>query len=303
MTKQSTTAGRTYLVISPVKDEERHVERTLESMVHQTLRPVRWVIVDDGSTDGTLGILERYAETCEFIQVVRKETGGERGPGSPVIRAFHLGYEKCRDIDHEFVVKLDCDLSFGPDYFETLVGRFQEDSQLGIASGIYREQRGSDDWVDVPMPDYHAAGAAKCLRRVCYEQIGGFIAAKGWDTVDEIRAMSKGWRTTHFKDLVMTHWKPEGRGIGLWRTNWMHGEIHYRAGGGFWFFVFKALHRVRQRPYVLGALSMVCGYLKAVFGGTPRLVSKEEARTYKHLLNARILTKLKLRRPAAATIR
>ena len=81
------------------------------------------------------------------------------------------------------------------------------------------------------MPHYHAAGASKAVRRECFENIGGFITQRGWDTVDEIRARSRGWETTHFADLKMKHWKPEGTGMGLLRTSCMHGEIYYRTGG------------------------------------------------------------------------
>ncbi len=282
-----------YLVVSPVKDEEKHVRRTLDSMIQQTVRPVQWVIVDDGSTDRTPEIVAQYAERHAFIKMVRHTANTERGPGSPVIRAFQAGYDQCRAVKHDLIVKLDCDLSFGPDYFERLLRYFEGDRQLGIASGVYWECRNGNDWFQIKMPAYHAAGAAKALRKSCYDQIGGFLPTRGWDTVDEIRAMSKGWRTTHFADLEMKHWKAEGTGIGQWRTSWMHGEIHYRTGGGFLFFLLKAVHRMTRRPFVLGALAMVCGYLNATIRRKPRLVTTEEARTYKKLLNSRIAVKLK----------
>ena len=198
-----------YLVISPVKDEERYVEHTIRSMVNQTRPPARWIIVDDGSSDRTPELIERYARQHPFIHVVRNPRGQPRQPGSAVIRAFNRGYEEARTlgIPYEVIVKLDCDLSFERDYFEQLLARLEVDAGLGIASGVYSENMNGDDWAEIPMPSYHAAGASKVIRRACWEAIGGFVQSRGWDTVDEIRAMHLGWRTTHFLDLPMRHWK------------------------------------------------------------------------------------------------
>ena len=112
------------------------------------------------------------------------------------------------------------------------------------------------------MPSYHAAGASKMVRRLCFEQIGGFVAARGWDTVDEIRAVAAGWRTGHCKELKMKHWKREGSGIGAIRTHFMHGEIYYRTGGSRTFFVLKVLHRSRAGPSSLAGwlcAGVTCG--------------------------------------------
>ena len=284
-----------YLVISPVKDEERYVEHTLRSMVSQTRPPSRWIIVDDGSSDRTPELIERYARQHPFIHVVRNPRGQPRQPGSAVIRAFNRGWEEARalGVPYDLIVKLDCDLSFEPDYFEQLLARFEADSRLGIASGVYSETLNGNDWHPIPMPSYHAAGASKVIRRACWEQMGGFISARGWDTVDEIRAMTRGWRTTHFPELRMKHWKREGTGIGPLKTSMMHGEIYYLTGGGFLFFLLKLIHRVKLRPMVIGAAAMAWGWLRTKFSGRERLVTHEEAKCYRALLNGRITGRLK----------
>ncbi len=285
-----------YVIISPVRDEARQVERTLRSVVEQTVRPVRWVIVDDGSTDETTAIVRRWAGQHNFIQLVPHPAQSARQPGGNVIRVFNTGYRQVENLDFDFVVKLDCDVSFAPDYFERLLGEFQADPQLGIASGVYEECRAGSDWRVVEMPAYHAAGATKMIRRKCFEEIGGFVVARGWDTVDEIRAVARGWRTRHFPALVMKHWKPEGSGIGLLRTGVMHGEIYYLTGGSVRFFVLKFLHRLITRPVALGGLALLWGFLKLWIRQAPRLVTDAEARCYQALLHAR----LKFGRPHAA---
>jgi poly-beta-1,6-N-acetyl-D-glucosamine synthase len=280
--------GCRYILISPVKDEEKYVETTLRSVVAQTLRPHRWVIVDDGSQDSTPEILRRYAEGCDWIQVVRSERATERQPGSGVVGAFAVGYELVAGDDFDFLVKLDCDLELPPNYFERLCAEFRRDESLGIASGIYFEHR-NGSWVLSPMPAYHAAGAAKMVRKKCYSDIGGFLMARGWDTVDEIRAVNKGWKTCHFPDLPFRHLKNEGTGVGSLQTYMMHGEIYYLTAGGAFFFLLKLLHRfLYGRPYFIGGAAMLWGYLRYWITQRPRLVSRAEARLYKQMLNRRI---------------
>jgi biofilm PGA synthesis N-glycosyltransferase PgaC len=287
-----------YIVISPVKDEEPYVERTLQCMVDQTLRPVLLVIVDDGSNDRTPEILSRYEKDHDFIRVIRTPATGSRQPGSAVIRAFNAGYDSVGNVDYDFVVKLDCDLSFSADYFEALLACFANDDRLGIASGVYLESPDGSRWIEIEMPAYHAAGASKVIRKECFEQIGGFVASRGWDTLDEIRAIARGWRTTHFRDLKMKHWKIEGSGIGQWRTNLMHGEIYFLSGGGPLFFLLKVVHRMTRRPYVVGAIALLWGYLRAMVKRKPLLVTDEEGRCYRALLNGRIANKLNALRPS-----
>lgn len=284
-----------YAVVSPVKDEERYVEHTLRSMASQTLKPVCWIIVDDGSCDRTPELIERSARENSLIHFVRNPRGQKRQPGSAVIRAFNRGYEELKtlDVHYEFIVKLDCDLSFEPDYFKKLLAHFETDTKLGIASGVYLEARDGINWREIEMPSYHAAGASKVIRRACWEQIGGFIPSRGWDTVDEIRAMTRGWRTTNFRELQMKHWKIEGTGIGPMRTKAMHGEIYYLTGGSKLFFLLKVVHQMKARPLLVGALAMLWGYLWAVLSARERLVTINESNCYRALLNSRITGRLK----------
>jgi hypothetical protein len=139
------------------------------------------------------------------------------------------------------------------------------------------------------MPAYHAAGASKVMRSRCFADIGGFVRERGWDTVDEVRAQVKGWRTTHFPELTFRHLKPEGSGIGNLRTHAMHGDVYHLTGGGPMFLIFKALHRmVAGTPPVVGGLALLYGYLRSRLSGRRRLVSDEEAQHYRRLLNRRL---------------
>jgi poly-beta-1,6-N-acetyl-D-glucosamine synthase len=284
--------GNTYVLVSPVKDEEKYIERTIQAVLHQTIKPCKWVIVDDGSCDRTHAIVEEHAREFPWITPVTLETRGGRQPGSGIIRAFEAGYEAIRDLDFDFIVKFDCDLDFPADYFEQLIAKFQQDDKLGIASGIFLEEN-RGEWVPLKMPAYHAAGQTKMIRAECFADIGGFVVSRGWDTVDEIKARIKGWKTRHFEEIYFFHLKKEGSGIGFLRTNMMHGEIYYLTGGGGLFFTFKFLHRlVFGEPFLVGGLMLLWGFLKTRFSGRPRLVSESEARLYRGLLNRRIVERL-----------
>ena len=280
--------GSRYILISPVRNEEKHVARTLESVVAQTLKPIQWILVDDSSTDGTSAILAEYAKRTDWIRVVTRQRTGGAQLGSAEIRAFNFGITLIQDMDFDFVVKLDTDLELPPDYFEQLVARFHSDERLGIASGVYLEET-QGRWAPVKMPAYHASGASKMMRRSCFQDIRGFISSRGWDTVDEIRAGMSGWKTAHFEEVQFLHLKKEGSQDGALRTNMMHGEIYYRTGGGGLFFLFKFFDRlIHGKPLLLAAFAMLWGFFKPWALRKQRSVTAAEAKFYRRLLNARI---------------
>jgi biofilm PGA synthesis N-glycosyltransferase PgaC len=283
--------AESYVLISPVKDEEKFIEKTIESVCQQTVRPLKWIIVDDGSRDRTSEIIADACRDHNWITSLKIDRGALRSLGSTEVRAFAAGYREVEDQHYDFVVKLDGDLELPRDYFEHLLNRFRHDQTLGIASGVYLENT-TGNWKPIRMPAYHAAGAAKMLRAACFNDIGGFALFPGWDTADEIKAWSKGWKTQHFPEIQFRHLKPEGSMQGL-AMHIKHGEIFYVCGGGPLFLLFKVLDRmVSGKPLFLGGLLLLCGYLRAAIKGHHRLVSHQEAAVYRHLLNQRITAQL-----------
>lgn len=277
-----------YAIVSPARDEEQYLERTIHSVLKQTVKPSRWVIVDDGSQDRTPEIARRYAQAYDWITAltVRSE---QRAPGAGVIRAFNAGYAILEQDTFDLIVKLDCDVELPSDYFEQLINRFCADARLGIASGVYLEcNRGR--WTHVRMPAYHAAGASKVLRTACFRDIGGFVPVRGWDTIDQIKAQMTGWTTMHFPELAFYHLRREGAAIGFLRTSLQSGEGYYRTGGGPLFFALKAVQRAfRGKPLFAGAALMIFGYVRASLQRKQLLVSAAEAKFYRRQLNRRIL--------------
>jgi glycosyltransferase involved in cell wall biosynthesis len=280
-----------YVVVSPVKDEEQYIDFTLRSVSRQSVRPVLWLIVDDGSQDNTPAIVRQYVSHHPFIQLVSGPWTEKRKLACAEVRAFNWGSERVETWRYDFIVKLDCDISFDADYFERLFDQFRKDERLGIASGVYRESDRANTWKEISMPYYHAAGACKVIRKECFEQIGPFVPAPGWDTVDEVRAMARGWTTRHFRDLKMIHHKPEGSSIGVLKTGIMQGEASYRVDSSRLFFACKVLHRLAVSAAPLSALGLILGYSGAMIMRKRRLVTKREAQYYRRLLLGRMSEK------------
>ena len=277
-----------YVIISPAKDESARIEKTIQSILAQTVRPAKWVIVDDGSSDNTAEIVERYCGVADWISLIRVSRDASRKLGSAEIRAFNKGSQSIRIGDFDYLVKLDCDLDLPPDYFEQLIERFNADERLGIASGLYYE-KDETGWVPAFLPPYHAAGASKMIRAQCYRDIGGFPLDPGWDSADEIKAQVRGWKTAHFPEIQFRHLRTEGSAAGMLSTCALHGHVHYVTGGGFFFLFAKFLQRsILYKPYLFAGIAMLWGYLRARVTDQRLLVTSSEAAFYRQLLNARL---------------
>jgi poly-beta-1,6-N-acetyl-D-glucosamine synthase len=259
-----------YVLVSPCKDEARYIERTLLSVLGQTIRPAQWIIVDDGSTDDGMAIVARYLDRLPMIKVVRRD-GGARQVGPGVIRAFNEGLRHI-DVDYDFICKFDVDLEMPPRYFETMLERMAADPFLGTCSGkaYYRHPR-SGELVSELHNDEHSVGAAKFYRRTCFEAIGGFEADVGWDGYDCHRARWMGWRARSWDDpeIRFVHLRPMGSSQqGILRGRVRHGRGSYLIGTHPLYFLASALARsVRQRPYVIGTLYAIYGYARAAASG------------------------------------
>lgn len=248
-----------YVTITPVRDEAEYIVRTVESMAAQTRLPQKWVIVDDGSSDRTPEIVDAASGKYPWIDAIHLPDRGFRKSGGGVVEAFYGGYSKITDINWDFLVKLDGDLSFAPDYFERCFSHFSRDPRLGIGGGtVCTMQNGVDSPKD---PLFHVRGATKIYRRACWEQIGPLVKAPGWDSIDEVKANMLGWTTRTFRDIRVIQHKKTGSADGAWR-NWVKsGLANYIAGYHPIFMLLKCCKRVFEPPYLVGAAGLFTGYL------------------------------------------
>ena len=259
-----------YVVITPARDEEAWLALTIESMLGQILRPAEWVIVDDGSRDGTPALIAKYAQRQAWIRGVRRKDRGCRRSGAGVVEAFYDGYDVLQERDWEFLVKLDADISFEPDFFLKALRYFHAQPRLGIGGACLHHISRGCPCVETG-PRFHVRGATKIYRRECWEAIAGLIPAPGWDVVDEVRAHMLQWSTESFTDLMALHHRPTGSAAPL-RDMIKRGEGCYVAGYHPLYVAARCLRRLTSRPYVLGALGMGAGFLSGYLGwvGGPR---------------------------------
>lgn len=257
-----------YVIISPVRDEAAFIKATLESVAGQTIRPAEWVIVDDGSTDGTGDILDRFAGH-PWITVIHRRNRGFRRSGAGVVEAFEEGYRSVTCRDWEFIVKLDGDLTFDADYFERCLGHFEDQPRLGIGGGEVYHDIGGALTLEVN-PRFHVRGATKIYRRECWESIGGLRQVPGWDTIDEVTANMLGWKSYSFPELRLVHHRHTGTAEGLLKDRVKHGLACYCAGYHPFFVAASCLYRLLRRPYVVGALAIGWGFVKGHLKRLPR---------------------------------
>jgi glycosyltransferase involved in cell wall biosynthesis len=263
-----------YVIITPVRDEEEHIEGTIQSVIHQTVRPIEWVIVDDGSGDRTDEIADRYAAEFPWIHVVHRTNRGFRKAGGGVVEAFNDGYQQLRNRDWEFIVKLDGDLTFSPEYFSDCLALFGRDSRLGIGGGGIYHDIGGELRLE-PGPTFHVRGATKIYRRACWEAIGGLWQAAGWDTIDEVKANMLGWKTYSFPEVPVHHHRFTGDADGRLRDRVKHGVACYISGYHPLFVAASCIFRLVQKPYIVGSLAIFYGFTKAYLTNTRRVDDKQ----------------------------
>ncbi len=268
----SSDAPRRIAVVSPCRDEAETLERTIASMEAQTLPPVVWIVVDDGSTDATPKILAEACERIEWLRVVRRDDRGFRKVGGGVIEAFEYGRARI-DVDYDLIAKLDVDLEFGPRYLEHAVSRLAADPALAALSGqVYMRRNGLlvEEFSMIPEA---VVGCFKLYRRDAFEAIGGFVQAVMWDGIDIHQCRIRGLKTMNVSDdaLQIVHLRPMGasdRSIYRGRLRW--GEGQWFMGSSFAYLLASGIHRMRERPYFVGGLLIVVGYLKAALQRKPR---------------------------------
>lgn len=259
-----------YVIVTPVRNEADTLPCTLAAVRAQSVRPAEWIIVDDGSSDGTAELLAEAARETPWIRVVHRQDRGARRAGSGVMEAFHDGYAQLETTDWEFLVKLDGDLDFAPAYFERCLARFGRNPRLGIGGGLVCLP-GTEARAEFNDPPFHVRGPTKIYRRACWEQIGGLIRTPGWDTFDLVKANLTGWCTATFPELALYHLRPSGGAYGTW-SNWTkNGFANYVVGYHPLFMAAKCARRVFQPPFGVAALGLAAGFVGGYLRGRPQV--------------------------------
>ncbi len=263
-------ASARYLVITPVRDEEAYLKFTIESMLAQTIHPVEWVIVNDGSTDKTGTIIDEYARQYPWIRAVHRTNRGFRKAGGGVVDAFNDGYRAANCKDWEFIVKLDGDLTLGPDYFERCLENFRSDRRLGVGGGVICNVIDGVKQIE-KCPAFHVRGATKIYRKECWDAIGGFWPAPGWDTMDEVKASMLGWTSRSFPNLHLLHHRLTGTAEGIWNGMVKNGSSDYICGYHPLFMLSKCAANLIRKPYVIASFGLIYGFLSSYLKHIPKV--------------------------------
>ncbi|MEI6541705.1 MAG: glycosyltransferase family A protein [Planctomycetota bacterium] len=281
-----------YVIITPCRNEAKFARKTLDSVVNQAIQPALWVIVDDGSTDETPAILDEYAAKHDFIRVVHRTDRGTRSVGGGVVEAFNAGLETVDLNQFDFLCKLDLDLILPPRYFPMLMARMHQNPRLGSCSGKpYYVHPTTGILTSEGCGDETSIGASKFYRVTCFRQIGGFVPEVMWDGIDCHRCRMLGWIACSWDEpeLRFVHLRPMGSSVTnifTGRLRWGFGQ--YFMGTGLTYMLVSALFRMSKRPYLVGGLCMLWGYVRAWRQRTPRYAD-QKFRTFIHRYQRRCL--------------
>jgi poly-beta-1,6-N-acetyl-D-glucosamine synthase len=267
----------TYVLITPARNEAEFIELTIKSVVSQTVRPVKWIIVSDGSTDGTDDIASRYAARYPWIELVRMPERRERHFAGKV-HAFDAGRAQIEDLPYEVIGSLDGDTSFDADYFSFLLERLALDRKLGLVGTPFREVSTNQTYDYRFVSIEHVSGACQLFRRECFEEIGGYVPVKGGgiDHIAVITARMKGWKTRAFTEKVCLHHRKIGTAErGRLTASFRTGVRDYALGGHPLWEFFRTFYQMTKPPVVMGALMLGAGYLWALVRREERPVSGE----------------------------
>ena len=270
--------GREYVLISPCRDEAEYLETTLNSIVAQTIKPSKWVIVDDGSTDATPQLLAKAAQEHSFIEIITRKDRGKRAVGPGVIEAFYVGYDHINPQDYDYICKLDLDLDIPSNYFESIIKRMEANPRIGTCSGKPYFTNSAGQLVSEKCGDETSVGMIKFYRVDCFEQIGGFVREVMWDGIDCHTCRLLGWIACSWDDpeLQFIHLRPMGSSDKSTLTGRIrHGFGQYFMGTGLLYMMVSAIYRMSRPPLIIGGLAMLWGYLKSMFTGQTRYEKPE----------------------------
>ncbi len=266
-----------FVLITPARNEAELIEQTLRAVINQTVLPEKWVIVSDGSTDGTDDIVSRYSHDNPWITLLRMPEGRQRSFASKV-ECFNAGYEAAKQVEFDLIGNLDADITFDDTYFEFLVRRFMDDDRLGVAGTPFVENDNYSSVTDSYEGEAHVAGGCQLFRRECFEEVGGYIPVQGGgiDWIAVTTARMKGWKTKSFREKLFHHYRKLGTGESNAKAALIkHGRKDYYLGGHPLWEILRVIYHVKQKPYILGAAFLLYGYLSALLTSMSRPVSEE----------------------------
>lgn len=266
-----------FYIIIPAHNEADVILATLDSLLKQSLKPKRIVVVDDNSTDNTFALVHKLAQEYENLDVVKNSLDHQGHiPGAKVVKAFKAG-KSILDEEYDVLCKFDADLIFPSDYLEKIAAIFDQNPNYGIAGGFCHIKKDGNWQLENLTNQDHIRGALKAYRKACYKEIGGLTLAMGWDTIDEIKAKYSGWQVVTDPTLVVKHLKPTGATYGK-KSKFNQGIAFYRMRYRPVLTFLAALKLSLRKRSAMYFLNCILGYCKAFFNQSSFLLTKKEGR-------------------------
>ena len=270
--------NRRYIVVTPCRNEAKNLPKLVQSIVSQTLRPLLWVIVDDGSTDRTPEIIREAAQKYEWIKGVCIASSSKRDLGIHLASIVRTGFEYAirycqrNGIDYAYLANLDADLILERSFFEHILKEFEKDPELGIASGGTTHIVG-DRVIHAKLRDDEPSGGHMVIRRECYEDCGGIPLSYALDSVLKAKARLRGWKTRRFETAIATEIRDVGSAEGYWKGFMHNGRSDYYLGYHPVHVLIKGM-KFCKRPWY-GGIAYLSGYLNSLIRREDRIADDE----------------------------
>ncbi len=261
-----------FAIVTPVKDEINYFPKTVMSILSQDVKPHKWIIIDDGSTDGTTEVIKKAEKENDWIEGIYREPNKYRKPGGEFV--LGIGLEKLNIDDYDFIVRMDGDLDFERNYFKVLFEKFDANPKLGIASGVCFITRNGKQ-LEEKHPRFHTRGPLKTYRTQCYKDINGLLNCLGWDSIDELKANMLNWNTQSFPELRIHHLKRTQSSGGIFRGGFNKGVASYNSGSHPLYVLSKALYILLFLRYKSNSIGLLWGHFSSVIKLKPRPIDKE----------------------------
>jgi glycosyltransferase involved in cell wall biosynthesis len=272
----------TFVLVTPARNEAAYIELTLKSVMSQTVRPIKWVIVSDGSTDGTDEIVSKYAADNPWIELIRMPERQERHFAGKVL-AFNAGFARVKEMQFDAIGSVDADASFDEDYFAFLLQKLAADPSLGLIGTAFRETSGGPyDYRFVSIE--HVTGICQLFRRQCFEEIGGYVPAKGGaiDRIANIAVRMRGWKTKTFTEKMYFHHRRMSTAQqGIIKARFKDGAKDYAVGSHPIWELFRTVYQMTKAPFIVGGLALLLGYTWSFVRHVQRPVSEEMVRFHR----------------------
>jgi len=269
-------SGSSYALVTAAHNEEGYLEQTIASVLTQSQPPVKWVIVNDGSTDKTAQIIDSFAREAVFIEKLDKAEAHAHSFGAQA-RAQMTGYAALKDVPFDFIGMLDADIVLPPDYYCRVLDLFLKDPALGMAGGFVYEKQDGGYKSRKYNRQSSVAGAIQMFRREAFERIGGIAQLQygGHDWLAEIQVRMYGWESIAVPELEVHHLRQTGSSAHPLRDSYRQGKMDYSVGSHPLFELLKCALRIQAKPFGVGACTRFAGYMSSLLNADPPAVSKE----------------------------